>query len=141
MIVTYVPALKEDLPQIFRLNKELIDRYEDTDAINYEYVLNWVRQNIEHQLPHFRRILADGELAGFFCLVPLEDRFEGDSLFVLPSFQNRGIGTQVLKYCKEQSNNNMFFYVFRRNQDAIRLYERMGFRIVKEVGTTRYIME
>ena len=141
MIVTYVPALKEDLPQIFRLNKELIDRYEDTDAINYEYVLNWVRQNIEYQLPHFRRILADGELAGFFCLVPLEDRFEGDSLFVLPPFQNRGIGTQVLKYCKEHSNNNMFFYVFRRNQDAIRLYERMGFRIVKEVGTTRYIME
>ena len=141
MIVHYVPALKEDLPLIFQLNKELIDRYEDTDAIDYEYVLNWVRKNIEHQLPHFRRILADGELAGFFCLVPLEDRFEGDSLFVLPPFQNRGIGTQVLQYCKEQSNNNMFFYVFRRNQNAIRLYERMGFRIVKEVGTTRYIIE
>ena len=141
MTLTFLPAKREDLTAVFQLNKDLIDQYEDVTHIDYDRVLQWVRQNIEQQLPHFRRVMADDKLAGYFCLIPTEDKWELDSLFVLPPYQNQGIGTQILEFARKEAHGNLFFFVFKENTNAIRLYERMGFRIVKEIHKTRFIME
>ena len=141
MNVTFAPALEEDIPHIFQLNKDLIHRYEDLASIPYEKVLGWVEQNIRKQLPYFRRILADGNLAGYFCLCPAEGKWELDSLFVFPEYQNRGIGTEVIRHCQNQSDKSLFLYVFKENHGAFRLYQKCGFRIIKEARTTAYIME
>lgn len=138
-MLRFEPALPEDVPVLFQLNKQLIDDYEDTASLDYGRVLQWVRANLEKTLPCFRRVLYDGNLAGWFCLSPAEGKTELDSLFVLPEYQGRGIGTEILKHC--QKSAPVFLYVFCGNVRAIALYERMGFRIAKEVGTTRYIME
>lgn len=139
-MLTFSPALPEDAEVLFQLNKQLIDAYEDTRAIDYGKVLAWVKGNIERNLSFFNRVFWDGTLAGYYSLSPSEEKSELDSLFVLPEFQNRGIGTAILQKCREDASP-LFLYVFRKNTGAIRLYERMGFRITKEVGTTRYIME
>jgi len=141
MTISFVPARQEDIPSIFQLNKELIDTYEDIASIDYDRVIRWVQRNIEQQLSHFRRVLADGSLAGYFCLIPTEEKWELDSLFVLPPYQNQGIGTQILEFARKEAHGNLFFFVFKENTNAIRLYERMGFRIVKEIHKTRFIME
>ena len=140
-MLEFMPAGPEDLELLFQLNKQLIDTYEDTAAIDYDRVLTWVHKNLEQTLPHFTRVLWNEETAGFYALTPVEDKTELDSLFVLPPFQNRGIGTQILRRCMEMTQTPLFLYVFRRNTGAIGLYERLGFRITIEVGQTRYIME
>lgn len=139
-MLTFSPAKPEDVPLIFSLNKDLIERYEDLSAIDYDKVLIWVRRNIEGNLPHFSRILWDGALAGFFCLTEEGGTWELDSLFVLPPFQGLGIGTQVLRHC-QQTHPSLLLYVFRRNTGALRLYEKTGFSVTKEVRNTRYIMQ
>ena len=139
-MVTFTPALPEDADALFSLNRDLIAQYEDLSAIDHERVLLWVRRNIQENIPHFSRILFDGELAGYFCLTGSEDTWELDSLFVLPPFQHRGIGTAVLRHC-QKVYPSLLLYVFRANCGAIRLYEKMGFSITKEVGKTRYIMQ
>lgn len=141
MTITQENAKEEDLILLFQLNKNLIDRYEDTASINYDRVLSWLKQNLKDSLPHFRRILADGQLAGYYCLIPSAEQWELDSLFVLPPFQSKGIGSQILSQCIQESSGKLFFYVFRANHRAIALYQRMGFAVCKEVGKTRYIME
>ena len=40
------PAGAEDAEAMFRLSRELINRYEDLTAIEYPRVLDWVRQTI-----------------------------------------------------------------------------------------------
>ncbi len=139
--MTFLPAVEEDIEPVFQLNKELMHRYEDLTAIHYEKVLAWVRDNIRQQLPYFRRVLVNGQTAGYFCLFPSEGRWELDSFFILPEFQNRGIGTEVLRHCLTQSEGNLFLYVFKANAGALRLYRRMGFRICNEVRKTAYILE
>jgi ribosomal protein S18 acetylase RimI-like enzyme len=135
-MVEFEPAEQRDLPLLFALNKALIDEYEDLTAIDYDRVLLWMRQNLEVHLPDFHRILYEGEPAGFFCL----SDSEVDSLFVLPQFRGKGIGTEVIRHCQSTSPS-LLLYVFRRNTGAVNLYRRMGFQITKEVGKTRYIME
>ena len=137
-MLTFEPATREDLEPIFVLNKQLIDQYEDLSAIRYDAVLQWVRRSAERYLGSFRRILWNGEHAGYYCLVKDEGRWELDSLFVFPDFQGRGIGTEVLKKCQQEASP-LFLYVFQKNTGALKLYQRMGFQITKPVGT-RYRM-
>ena len=135
-MIEFKSAEQRDLPLLFALNKGLIEEYEDLTAIDLPQVLRWVEKNLEDHLGDFRRVLYTGELAGFFCL----SGGELDSLFVLPQFRCKGIGTAVIRYCQEHSPS-LFLYVFRQNTRAVELYKRMGFQITKEVGKTRYIME
>ena len=135
-MITFTSAEQRDLPLLFALNKALIEKYEDLTTIDLPRVLSWVEKNLQAHLGDFRRVLYDGELAGFFCLC----NGEIDSLFILPEFQNKGIGSEVIRHCQRLSPA-MFLYVFRKNTGAVELYKRMGFQVTKEVGTTRYIME
>ena len=132
----YICAEQRDLPLLFRLNRQLIEEYEDLGSIDYERVLTWVERNLAENLPHFRKILVGGIPAGFFCL----NGSELDSLFVFPEFRGQGIASDVIRYCQKCSPF-LYLYVFRNNTRAIELYKRMGFQIAKEAGKTRYIME
>lgn len=140
-MLTYKAAQQEDIEPLFLLNKQLIDEYEDLESIDYDRVLRWVHRNLEQNLSHFTRVFWDGTLAGYYCLCPKDGKTELDSFFVLPAFQGRGIGTEALRKCQREAAGPIFLYVFRKNIWAIALYERLGFQIVKEIGTTRYIME
>ncbi len=140
-MLSETPAQQEDLAQIFSLNQKLMEQYEDKSAIDYPKVLAWVRRNLEKELPHFRRVLWQGKPAGFYCLIPGEKSWELDSLFILPQFQNKGIGTEILKRCRASTSLPLVLYVFKENSRAVALYERIGFRVIKNASPTRAIME
>ena len=139
MRITYCPALPEDADVLYGLCKQLIDDYEDTASIEYDKVLAWVKGKIERTIGAYTRVLADGSLAGWYCLD--KDSGELDDFYILPAFRGKGIGTRVLETCIAESEKPVWLYVFRKNVRAIALYRRMGFTIREEVGTTRYIME
>lgn len=141
MTLCYEPACQEDLEPLFQLNKQLIEQYEDLSSIDYPRVLAWVRRNLQRNLSGVTRVLRDGILVGYFCLCREDDKLELDSLFVLPPFRGQGIGTEILRKCLREADVPVFLFVFRENTRAAALYRRMGFRIVKEAGKTRYIME
>jgi ribosomal protein S18 acetylase RimI-like enzyme len=57
---------------------------------------------------------------------------------ILPEFQNRGIGTTLLQRLAEECDREgkaLTDYVDKGNERAMRLYERMGFRIKEEIPT------
>ena len=137
MNLQYRIAEQSDVPVIFDQAKNLIDTYEDVASIDYDKVLAWVRRKIETCIGEYRCVMADGEKCAYYRLC--EDG-ELDDLYVLPGFQNRGIGSEILKKCLEESENPLYLYVFSKNIRAISLYERFGFAARQTVGTTRLIM-
>ena len=79
--------------------------------------------------------------SGFYNGKEIEDNtFEIGNICIKPEYQNKGIGTTVLKEilfeCKEK---NIKLQVFKINERAIKLYEKMGFEKTDE-NTTHYIM-
>lgn len=138
MKLTFVNASESDIPVIFDQAKNLIDTYEDVDAIDYDKVLAWVRRKIEVKISEYRCVLADGETCAFWRMC--EDG-ELDDLYVLPGFRNRGIGSEIMKKCIEDSPKPLWLYAFSRNTRAISFYERHGFSVRQVVAPTRLIME
>lgn len=140
MELSFKAATHQDAEQIFRLNKELIDRYEDLQSIPYEEVLNWVRRKIEKNIHSYTRIYADEAHVGFYRFVPNGDKMELDDLYVFSEYQGRGIGRRVIEKCCTETNLPVMLYVFIRNTGAWKLYQRLGFEIRETVHDSRYIM-
>ena len=141
MELRYLPADETDIAPILDQSRALVERYEDFTKLDQAEVLSWLQRKTEKRIAEYSRILCDGETAGWIRACDDGERLELDDLYILPPFQNRGIGTAVLKKYLAESEKPVFFYVFARNTGAIRLYERLGFRLRERVGETRLIME
>lgn len=141
MELNYERASGADVEAIFALSKALIDQYEDVESIDYDKVLQWVRRKIEVQIGEYQRVLMDGSLAGYVHFHPDGERMELDDLYILPEYRGQGIGTAVVEKCCRETVKPVYLYVFRRNEGTVRLYKRLGFEIVQEVGSSRYIMQ
>ena len=141
MDLQYSKAEKDDVEIIYQFECELVDAYEDKDAIAYDKVMAWIHNKISENIGEYTRVSLEGRPVAWFRFVPSEGRMEMDDLYVLPEFRNRGIGTKILEKCCSDTDLPVFLYVFRKNVGAVSLYERMGFRVIEEVGRTRYIMQ
>ena len=141
MELKFERASGADVEAIFALSKALIDQYEDVESIDYDKVLQWVRRKIGAQIGEYQRVLMDGDLAGYVHFHPDGERMELDDLYILPEYRGRGIGTAVVEKGCAETEKPVYLYVFRRNEGAVRLYQRLGFEIVQEVGSSRYVMQ
>ena len=141
MKIDYLSADETDIAPILEQSKALIERYEDFGSIDREMVFAWITRKMQNCIGEYTRILCDGETAGWIRAHEEGERLELDDLFILPRFQNRGIGTATLQKFIRESGKTISFYVFSRNVGAVRLYERLGFRATETVSHTRHIME
>lgn len=140
MRYTLFPAQTGDIETVFRLNRELIDKYENVGAIDYQAVLRQVRSGIERNIYNYMRIMCAEKNAGFVLIEKYPDRTELDDLFLFPEFQNKGIGTALIQDVLNSSDKPVFLFVFIGNVGAVRLYKRLEFEVVETVHGTRYRM-
>ena len=138
--ISFNQADQTDVEAIFSFCKDLIDCYEDCAMIEYDSVLTWIKNKIRDNIHAYICIYFKGVKVGYYHLISHENATELDDFFIYPEFRSKGIGTYVLEKCMRESKCPIFLYVFRQNIGAIRLYERMGFRLSEAVGSTRLIM-
>jgi len=77
-------------------------------------------------------ITYDGKLIGTIVAIETKDCVEIGQFFILPDYQNKGIGTHLLKSIvvkADQSGKNVTLR-FMKNNPVESLYTRNGFRIV-----------
>ena len=138
MNLQFLPATETDIRLIYEQAKLLIETYEDITSIDYEKVLGWVKRKLHQEISSYCRVQLADRICGYYRLCA---DGELDDLYVLPGFQNRGIGTEILKKCIAESKEPLYLYVFTRNVRAISFYERFGFEVREKVGKTRMILE
>lgn len=82
----------------------------------------------------FKRNNDDNIALGVFDLRILKDRYEIWSLGVHYEYRRKGYATQMLMEFLQQFKHDkpIVLYVYKSNEIAIRLYEKVGFVIVDE---------
>ncbi|MEA4920791.1 MAG: GNAT family N-acetyltransferase [Clostridiaceae bacterium] len=141
MDIAYGPADDTDIQPVFSLCKALIDEYENTANIDYDKVLGWVLNKIQTHIREYVCVTLNGNKAAYYYFHHSEGKMELDDLYVLPLYQNMGIGTAILKRCISHTKLPIFLYVFINNKGAVSLYQKLGFRISKTINGSRYIMQ
>lgn len=142
MKITYTQAKAEDIAHIYPLCRQLIADYETADNLDLDKILRWIQHKLETCIQEYTAIFADGRKAGYYHFYKNEEEaYELDDLYIFPEFQNKGIGSAVIRKCCTEVNAPVMLYVFIKNQRAVSLYQRLGFEIVKTINGSRYIME
>jgi ribosomal protein S18 acetylase RimI-like enzyme len=87
-----------------------------------------------HELSKAEVIVVDGTSAGWLIKNTLEDAIEIGSIYVLPDYQRKGIGTEIMSgIIKKAASLNVTVRLSTAKINPARaLYERLGFHIVSE---------
>lgn len=141
MDIKYKSANNMDIEPIFKLNKALIDQYENIEIIDYQKVLSWVRNKIETHIQEYICVMFNEKKVGYYYFHHTDGKMEVDDLYVFPQYQNMGIGTEILKKCISETSLPIFLYVFASNKRAVALYQRLGFEITEIIKSSRFIMQ
>ena len=142
MNIELVETNKESIDEIFNLNKALIDKYENIENINYSYVLGWVKDKVTNYIQEYKTILYESKKAGYVRIIDNGESVEIDDLYIFDEFQNKGIGTYILlEIIKDNSGKPIFLYTFIKNERAVKLYQKLGFKVKENIKDSRYIME
>jgi GNAT superfamily N-acetyltransferase len=140
--VRIVPARPEDVPVILNLIRAL-GEYE---RLSHEVVAteDGLRTWLFGERPAAEVVLAyvDGSVTGFALFFHNFSTFLGrpglylEDLFVVPEWRGRGIGQRLLRHLAElaveRGCGRMEWTVLDWNESALRFYERMGARVMKE---------
>jgi len=90
-------------------------------------------------------IYRDTALAGFYWIEERGDILHLHGIILKPEFQGQGIGTTVLKMLAERytgKKDKIELGVYQANSGAIRLYEKLGYQITRNLGDLHfYIMQ
>ena len=87
-----------------------------------------------YQPAHTRHILRGGELVGFVVVVPRDDGWQLDHLYVHPSAQGEGVGSWVLAQvlAEADAEHKPVSVTALKHSDANRFYQRHGFELLAE---------
>lgn len=140
MKLQFVRASQDDIQEICDLADDVIVRYEDFHTLDREKALGWTHMSIAQNIDRFAVIKADGHKAGYLLMTPGKGRYEINHLYVLPYFQNKGIGTAVVKQCIKETAGNLQVYVFTGDLSTYGLFESLGFKVQEVYHRTRYLM-
>lgn len=102
------------------------------------------RQQYDARFPdtEYHVILIDNHPAGRIWIGRDEEQIRLLDIAILPEFQNRGAGTLLLRWLIDESKNAgkaLRHMVFVLNNDAHRFYERLGFRIIEDLGAYKHM--
>ena len=102
------------------------------------------RREYEARFPdaEYNLILINGQPAGRIWIGRNEKQIRLLDIALLPEFQNRGAGTLLVRQLIEeakQSGKPLRHMVFVLNNDAHRFYERLGFKMIEDLGAYKHM--
>jgi ribosomal protein S18 acetylase RimI-like enzyme len=131
------PGTKADIDFLFHLKKSTLKDY-------VSQVWGWdekyqYRRHLEKVNPETYYIIqASGTDIGCMEIEASQDSLFLSVIEILPSFQNRGIGTYLIQKLLtqgKQEGKNVNLQVLKVNGRAIQLYKSLGFTVIEENET------
>lgn len=130
------PASNEDFDFLYNLHRTTMKEYiEATWGWDPEYHRERFTNNFQPAKSQI--VVVDGRDAGVLVVETRDDELFLSGIYILPEYQNRGLGTSLLRDLLAQAGRRglpVTLQVIKINP-ARRLYERLGFVVVGETET------
>jgi ribosomal protein S18 acetylase RimI-like enzyme len=136
MRITFRQIKIKDFEFLWQLNNAALKKY-ITATWGWDEALQQKFFAESFNLDNGEIVVVDGRDAGFLWVSEKESEIFLVSIRLLPEFQNRGIGTKLIKdvlAAGSAKNKPVRLQVLKVNP-ARKLYEKLGFRVYGETGT------
>lgn len=133
------PATEDDVDNMYSWEMESIDKSLQEDP----KVQQLIRDDCYHSIKDTQMIMDQDKTIGMFTACMIDNgewRYIGE-IYLIPEYRGQHIGSTILK--NEIANyDRIRLQVAYDNENALRLYKSLGFKIVKENKEAKlYIME
>lgn len=132
----------EDYDLLFRLKEENFKSYiEECWGWDTEDQHRRLKEDLELNINHKKIIVVNDISVGVYSVGIIDGDFFIEEINILKEYQNNKIGSRILnEQLAENASNGIVtkLRVFKKNP-AKKLYERLGFRIFKEIETHYYM--
>ncbi len=118
--------------------KSILEYAEELSQEEIVRVKEYVKQQILIDFKNYRVIFIDNKIVGCVLIENHNDGVLLDEIYLEENYRNKGIGTDIIKKTL-LSNKVVYLWVYKRNLKAISLYQKMGFRVIKETETRYYM--
>lgn len=99
-----------------------------------EKIRKSVVKNIEMTCEQYKIIYVGKKIAGAYVVMPYEDGFIIDEIYLFKEFRNQGIGTEIINRIKKEYPI-IYLWVYKNNKKAIRLFTKLGFFVISDGRT------
>jgi len=125
---------EEDYDFIYQVKKDAYKKYVE---------ICFGRWDEEQQREYFKKFIEtykegafiitfDGKDIGFYNGCTVDNKYEIGNICIIPEYQNRGIGTDILKdVLFDNLDKEITIQYFKQNPVG-KLYERLGFKFIGE---------
>ena len=134
-----VKASKKDIPRLIRYKKDIIYMYsKDLAEDERNKIDEYVITSVNEMFKDYYNIIIDDKIIGSILLKDMPQGKLLDEIYLEKEFRNIGIGTDIIREMLEK-NRNIYLWVYKENEKAISLYNRLGFIIVDETDSRYYM--
>lgn len=132
----------EDLPEILALQKlcftEVGDLYDNYDIPPLTQTLDEIREDFKRKI--FLKYMLHGMIIGSVNGCNESGECEINRLIVHPEHRHRGIGSLLMREIEKLFSQAQSYVLFtgHRQEDNIRLYEELGYGVVKKEKSGDY---
>ena len=134
------PATSGDAEFLFQLLKATMREYVEQ---SWGWDEEWQRAyfQMRYDPSENQIIVLDGRDIGVIAAERREDTIHLSTIYIRPEYQDQGIGTQLLKDLLAEASREGLPVTLRvlRVNPAKRLYERLGFVVIRETETRYYM--
>ena len=122
---------QNDIDKVYDFTKEHVYTYETRKELNLNKVLERIKNDLLNRKETINRIYLDDKHVGYVSIVNREDGLELTDFYIFKKYQGQGIGTNVLKILTKQYQH-LYLFVFKNNFRAIKLYQKLDFKVIEE---------
>ena len=139
MLLEYRKADKTVKEFVYNEFVKMVYDYVDLDTIDINAVCKEKKSYLTKNIKNYTLIYSEGAFMGCFHLKEEESYFELEDFFVIKDRRRLGFGSNVLGKCLEQARaakKPVMLEVYKKNLGAIRFFERYGFTILEDLGSS-----
>ncbi|MDD3895604.1 MAG: GNAT family N-acetyltransferase [Bacilli bacterium] len=134
-----ISAQEENLELLIKYKLKTIFEYavnlseEEIKKIN-----RYVKNNIPKQINNYKIISVNKNIAGTLLVLKHLDGVLIDELYFDEEYRNKKIGTSIILNILN-SNKIVYLWVYKNNKKGIKLYKKLGFKIIEETDNRLFM--
>lgn len=127
----------DDIERLIKYKKNTIYEYaENLSSEEIKKINDYISNNVPKQINNYYNIVIENKVIGAILLTNKDDGILLDEIYIEENYRNKGIGTDIIKSIL---NNTVYLWAYKRNTKAIKLYKKLGFKIIEETEHRYYM--